>query len=213
MDTPVDFLEMAKTMTTRRVIKSHLPLNLLPTEMLTKDDHKMIYTARNPKDAAVSVFHHFKNVHGFYGTFVDMLEGYLKGEIIYGSYFQHVDEFLRLSKMKNNLLFITYEDMVTDMPEVIRKLTKFLEISLTESDIQKVADYVHFDQMKNRKGSNFQDFAEEASKNGGGVATDFKFLRKGKKDSYKEEMPKNFVDLFNAEMAKWDSVMEIYPNF
>lgn len=175
METPVDFYEIAKSTSSQRVIKTHLPVNLLPTEMLTKSGHKMIYTIRNPKDAVVSVYHHFKNVHGYVGSFTDMLEGYLNGEIIYGSYFQHVEEYLRLSKIKQNLLLVSYEDMVTDMVKVVEQLSSFLDIPLSDTDIQKVADYVHFDKMKERKSSNFQDFAEEASSNGSGVATKFRW--------------------------------------
>lgn len=175
MDTPVDFFEIAKSTTTRRVIKTHLPVNLLPTEMLCRSDHKMIYTVRNPKDAVVSQYHHFKNVHGYVGSLTDMLDGYLDGDIIYGSYFNHVEEFLRLSKIKKNILIVQYEDMVTDMMKVVTQLNDFLGVPLSKADIGTVADYVHFDKMKDRKCSNFQDFAEEASANGCGEATKFRY--------------------------------------
>lgn len=170
----MDFFEIAKSTTTRRVIKTHLPVNLLPHEMLSLSDHKMIYTVRNPKDAVVSVYHHFKNVHGYVGSFTDMMDGYLKGEIIYGSYFNHVEEYLGLAKIKKNLLVVTYEEMVTDMVKVVRQIVDFLNLSFSDSDIEKVADYVHFDKMKDRKSSNFQDFAEEASANGCGTPTKFR---------------------------------------
>lgn len=150
---------MDKTLA-RRVLKTHLPVNLLPTEMLTQSDHKMIYTVRNPKDAVVSVFHHFKNLHGYCGSLNDILDGYLKGEILYGSYFQHVEEYVRVAQLKKNLLFVTYEDMVTNMPKVVKEVAEYLEIKLKESDIEKVAEYVHFDQMKARKSSNFQHLVE-----------------------------------------------------
>lgn len=171
---PVDFLEMATKDPGRRVMKTHLPVNLLPTDLLSLNDHKMIYTVRNPKDAAVSVFHHYKNVNGYYGSITDMFEGYLNGEILYGSYFQHVDDYLRVSKLKKNFLMIMYEDMVSDMPAVVKRVAEFLEISLDESDIAKVADYVHFDQMKERKCSNYEDYTESSSIKGCGVATSFK---------------------------------------
>ena len=42
----------------RRVIKTHLPLQLLPPDL--KDKCKVIYVSRNPKDTAVSLFYYYK---------------------------------------------------------------------------------------------------------------------------------------------------------
>lgn len=41
----------------------------------------------------------------------------------------------------------------------------------------------------------------------------FRFLRKGKKDSHKEEMPAEYIEKFNEEMQKWKGVMELYGNY
>ena len=51
----------------RRFIKSHLPLSLLPPNLLSTA--KVIYVARNPKDAMVSFYHHHRLIesHGFIG--------------------------------------------------------------------------------------------------------------------------------------------------
>lgn len=231
MDYPFDLNSVIEEMTTSRVLKTHLPLNLLPNGMMIKsnDGHKMIYVARNPKDAVISQFHHFKNIHGYVGSLTDMMEGYLEGEILYGSYFRHVDEYVRVSKIRKNLLIVRYEDMVDDMGTVIGKLSDFLDIPLREMDKQTIAAYVHFDQMKNRKGSNHQDFVEALasakefkqvkhaiqifSKMPNNCLVISRFLRKGKRDSYKEEMPQQFVEKFNQEMKKWKGVMELYPEF
>ena len=45
-----------------RMIKSHLPLNLLPDNLL--ETFKVIYVARNMKDAAVSLYYNLKNILG-----------------------------------------------------------------------------------------------------------------------------------------------------
>ena len=40
-----------------RIIKSHLPLQLLPPSVLENPSVKIIYVTRNPRDVAVSLYH------------------------------------------------------------------------------------------------------------------------------------------------------------
>ena len=47
-------------LTGRRVIKSHLPMEMLPNDLLEKC--KVIYVAKNIKDMAVSWYHHLINL-------------------------------------------------------------------------------------------------------------------------------------------------------
>ena len=64
----------------------------------------MVYVARNPKDACVSYYHHYKHVFGdtyqFKGGFEDFAEHYKKGYVNYGSYWAHIKVRLLL---KHNL--------------------------------------------------------------------------------------------------------------
>merc|ERR1711936_1485970 len=57
-----DSIEHANKMTGRRVIKSHLPFELLPPKLL--ETCKVIYVCRNPKDTAVSYYHHSMLIPG-----------------------------------------------------------------------------------------------------------------------------------------------------
>ena len=59
--------EMLKDQDERRFIKTHLPLSLLPPSLLSTA--KVIYVARNPKDAMVSFYYHHRLIksHGFVG--------------------------------------------------------------------------------------------------------------------------------------------------
>lgn len=62
-----------------RFIKSHLPLSLLPPSLL--DTCKVVYVARDPRDAVVSFYHlnrQFK-VRGYIGDFKTYWNYFIKG--------------------------------------------------------------------------------------------------------------------------------------
>jgi len=70
-------MEIVNGMDSPRYIKTHLPLNLLPQELLTKRP-KIIYVARNPKDQCVSFYHHRVLIEGYKGTVDDFVDEYVQ---------------------------------------------------------------------------------------------------------------------------------------
>jgi len=63
-----------------RVIKSHLPLYLLPPKLV--DTCKVVYVARNPKDVIVSFYHHHRLIplHDYHGDFEEFANYFLNDE-------------------------------------------------------------------------------------------------------------------------------------
>ena len=53
--------------------------------------------------------------------------------------------------------------MKKDLPEVIRRTACFLDKTLTDIDVQRLAEHLDFNQMKNNKAVNKEEF-EELSK-------------------------------------------------
>lgn len=78
-----------------RIIKSHLPINLLPNELWTVNP-KIIYTAINAKDTAIFLYHHYRGIRGHNGTIDQFLDAFLKEKLFYGDYFGHVHDFMRV---------------------------------------------------------------------------------------------------------------------
>ena len=148
-----DPIEHANKMTGRRVIKSHLPLEFLPPRLL--DTCKVIYVCRNPKDTAVSYYHHNLLVpgHSFIGTFQQFLQFFKEGLHTYGSYWQHL-----LGGWKNrthpNLKFLWYEDMKEDQMGVIEDLCTFLHHPLSAEQKETLVDHVKFSNMKKNPNTN-----------------------------------------------------------
>lgn len=61
-----------------RFIKTHLPISLLPPKLL--DTAKVVYVARDPRDVAVSSYHHSRlfKVINFPGPFKDFWNLFVK---------------------------------------------------------------------------------------------------------------------------------------
>lgn len=67
---PITGMLEAMPTSTPRFIKTHIPMSLLKPNLL--DTAKMVYVARDPRDVAVSYYHHsklFMNDSNFKGTF------------------------------------------------------------------------------------------------------------------------------------------------
>jgi hypothetical protein len=62
--------EDIEKMPSPRFIKTHLPAQLLPDQLWTVKP-KIVYIRRNPKDTAVSYYHHHRLLQGFTGNRVD----------------------------------------------------------------------------------------------------------------------------------------------
>ena len=59
-----------------RLIKTHLALELLPAGLLTTTA-RVIYVSRNPRDAVVSFYHHWRILEGFTGSFDTFFQAFI----------------------------------------------------------------------------------------------------------------------------------------
>lgn len=61
-----------------RFIKSHLPICFLPKQLWIAKP-KIVYVTREPKDAAISFYHHYFNLYKYCGTKEEFLDLFLTG--------------------------------------------------------------------------------------------------------------------------------------
>jgi len=179
----------------QRFIKTHMPISALSPSLL--ETSKVIYVARNPKDTMVSYYHHHKHIkgHGFVGDFHTFVKRFMKDQLIVSPYFKHVEEAWQL-RNNPNLLFIFFEDMKKDQRAIIDKVCKFLEVSLTDAEIEKLLDHLDFKNFKKNQAVNL-----EWGKEFGAVSQEGSFIRKGAVGGYKEEF-KNHPEL-EQEFENW----------
>ncbi len=139
--------ENAKQMKSQRILKSHLPLCLLPVDLLDKS--KAVFCLRNPKDTIVSFYHYEKLVkmHNFSGDFETYFDLFMDNLVVYSPYWELV---LNAWKLKDhpNLCLLFYEDMKKDLKGNIRRLASFLQKDLTDNQIQDLVEHLSFETMK-----------------------------------------------------------------
>ncbi|ELW66387.1 sulfotransferase 1A1 [Tupaia chinensis] len=148
-------LEVLKDMAAPRLIKTHLPLALLPQTLLD-EKVKVVYVARNAKDVAVSYYHfyHMAKVHPEPGTWDEFLEKFMAGEVSYGSWYQHVQEWWELSHT-HPVLYLFYEDMKENPKREIQKILEFVGRPLPEKTVDHIVQHTSFTEMKKNPMTNY----------------------------------------------------------
>ncbi|CAN8000568.1 unnamed protein product [Ixodes hexagonus] len=109
------------------------PGSAIKTHMLYDQDRvskqaKYIYVARNPYDCCVSFYNHYKlfPLYQFEdGTFDQFFEQFMRGEVDFGDYFDHLLSWYA-HRDEPNVLFMTYEDLKQDTRFWVQKIADFL---------------------------------------------------------------------------------------
>ncbi|XP_075815084.1 sulfotransferase 2A1-like [Microtus pennsylvanicus] len=162
-----------------RLISSHLPFHLFPKSFFSSKA-KMIYVIRNPRDVLVSgyFFFHKTNLVKNPGSLLEYFEWFLKGNVIYGSWFEHTRAWLSMRE-RDNFLLLSYEDLKQDTRGTIEKICDFLGKKLEKDELDLVLKYSSFQVMKENKMSNLSIVPEDVVTNG------LKLMRKGTTGDWK----------------------------
>ncbi|XP_077130102.1 sulfotransferase 1C2-like [Ranitomeya variabilis] len=138
-----------------RLMKSHLPVQLLPDSFLEKNC-KAIYVARNPKDVLVSYYYFYRMavVLPDPGTFEEFFQKFIKGQVSFGSWADHVKDWWKM-RQHRDILYLFYEDMIEDLKREIRRVMKFLGKELSEDIVEKIYQSTTFKAMKENHMANY----------------------------------------------------------
>lgn len=187
---------VAKTLPPR-LLKTHLPLALLPQDLLDKKV-KMIYVARNAKDVVVSYYHFYRmaKVHPDPGTWEEFLEKFMAGEVSYGSWYQHVQEWHEL-RHTHPLLYLFYEDIKEDPKREVKKILEFLGRSLPEETVDHIVQQTSFKEMKKNSMANYSMIPTEIMDHSISA-----FMRKGIAGDWKTTFTVAQNERFDAHYAE-----------
>jgi len=166
-----------------RLYATHLPFDMAPKQLSQKG--RVVCVLRNPKDCAVSFYHFYRmnKILGPYeGPWEDFLEGFCRGEIDYGSYFDFVKSWWS-RRHQANILFVRYEEMKKTPGEHVKKMAEFLGKSLSQSTIDLIVEKTSFQSMKSNPHTN-----PSRSKQGADIFRQdigVEFMRKGEMSDWK----------------------------
>ncbi|XP_013421103.1 sulfotransferase 1C2 [Lingula anatina] len=184
-------------MASPRILASHLPRHLLPPDVWRKQI-KVILVTRNPKDVAVSFYNFMKGIKDFEytGPWESYFPIFTQGKVPYGSWFDHTKEMCKGVDSNANCLFLTYEEMLKDLPAAVKKINSFLGFERSDAFLEEVAQKCTFSSMKR---------SEEAGGLNKYLKDGHRFFRKGQVADWKNwftvAQNEEFDELYNAKMS------------
>ncbi|CAK1545180.1 unnamed protein product [Leptosia nina] len=175
-----------------RFIKSHLPLSLLSPKLL---DSKVVYVARDPRDAAVSFFYLCKSVRtmGFNGEFKEFWKLFISDLHYWTPFFEHLKEAWE-KRHHPNLIFLFYEDLKKDLNGVVRTVADFLGKKYNDEEIATLCDHLDIKNFKYNKSVN-----NDIMKDLGFMYPKEEFIRKGNTGGWRDY----FDEEMTVEADKW----------
>ncbi|KAK3607565.1 hypothetical protein CHS0354_011101 [Potamilus streckersoni] len=174
-----------------RVFFTHLPFNLLPRDILVKNC-KLMFCLRNPKDQAVSYFHHTKGIklYEYDGKWENYLDMWLEGKIDYGNWFDYVQQLEKAIENHPDLpIHLTFfEDIKENPVREIKRLSQFLNLNISDQVVHEIALKTDFNTMAGNKNVHRPAFFHN----------DFNMLRKGQVGDWKNWFTVAQSELFDS---------------
>ncbi|XP_022076295.1 sulfotransferase 1C2 [Acanthochromis polyacanthus] len=148
-------LDLLRTMDPPRVIKTHLPFQLVPLGFW-ENKCKTIYVARNAKDNLVSYYYFdlMNMTQPEPGPFDGYVTKFMQGELSWGSWYDHVKGYWE-EREKKNILYLFYEDMKENPRREVVRIMKYLDLSVSDEVIDRIVDLTSFKKMKENPMANY----------------------------------------------------------
>mmetsp|Transcript_46786 Transcript_46786/g.151930 ORF Transcript_46786/g.151930 Transcript_46786/m.151930 type:complete len:368 (-) Transcript_46786:51-1154(-) len=190
----------------RRVFKTHAVAALAPwrggaTEEGIPRGAGVIVVTRNPKDAAVSYFHHGRDTvqYRYTGDWAHFLHAiFLPGLVDFGDFWSwHGTWWRARAKLPpDRLLWISYEEMQADLPAVVRRIAAFVGVPATEEVVRAVVAGASFGIMRKDWSALEQEQLQQT-----GVVTKKNHVRQGRSGAWREAMSEADSDAIDAAHA------------
>ena len=178
-----------------RIIKTHLPLELMKDNIDKMPNMKIIQTIRNPKDTLVSYFHqlsgHVRGQASFTGSWDDFFHLFKIRKLPNWDLFDFTLAWYKYHQSRENSLILIYEEMKQDLRGHILKIASFLGVKLSDKVIDYITEKTTFQNMAKDPKYNMTDHADPKNVD----TSKPKFMRKG--------IVGNWVEYFSQEQSDY----------
>ncbi|XP_008068341.1 bile salt sulfotransferase-like [Carlito syrichta] len=190
-----------------RLLSSHLPIHLFPKSIFNSKA-KIIYLVRNPRDVLVSGYFFWNSV-----TFVkrsksleQYFEWFIQGNVIYGSWFDHIRGWMSMRK-RNTFLLLSYEELKQDTRKTVEKICQFLGKKLEPEELNLVLKNSSFQAMKENKMSNYSLLNDTS------LADNLSIMRNGTSGDWKNHFTVAQAEAFDklCQEKLADLPQELFP--
>jgi hypothetical protein len=128
-----------------RIIKTHLPTSLCPYS----EQAKYIYVTRHPVSCFASIVDYNRTLLGPLSPGVDALVAWFCSDRMYWlPWPEHVDGWWRWAQSRENVLFVHFEEMVSDFAATLDRVAAFLGYRLTDEEKKLISDKCSFRYMR-----------------------------------------------------------------
>jgi hypothetical protein len=137
-----------------RILKTHVPVSLVPASALTNGASKIILAIRNPKDVAVSYFYFHQLCpdfgENFRVEFSEFAEMFRAGYVHWGSWARHVSDWWTSARGRPNVFPVFYEETKRNPHQAVRDLAQFLGVDVSADDVDGIVETSSFKNVKER---------------------------------------------------------------
>ena len=121
----------------------------------------------------------------------------MSGQIEFGMWHEHVRGWWEVSKERDDILYLFYEDFIADQESYIQKVADYLGVQLSPEEMKRLMEVTAFSSMKDNKATNYSQGRREGNP---------PFMRKGKVgdwvDTFSEEQTRRFDALYQKEILE-----------
>lgn len=158
-------LPEVEAQTHRRFLKTHLPVDAL----VFSQRAKYVYIGRDGRDVVWSLYNHHSNANQFWYDALNNTPGRVGPPIErppadirrywrewldrdgfpFWPFWENVRSWWALREQGlPNVMFVHFEDLKRDMPGMMRRIARFLEIAIDESRWDRIVEFCSFEWMK-----------------------------------------------------------------
>ncbi|XP_069132472.1 sulfotransferase 1E1-like isoform X3 [Argopecten irradians] len=148
-------IEELNALPSPRILNTHLRLSNLPEQFIEKKC-KFVFVMRNPKDTAVSMYHHFSaegSAFAYRGSFSDFLSMFMSGVVPHNNWTDYITGWEKDLAMNPDIPYhiIHYENLKQDPVREIKTLASYLDVTCTDDFVDDVVEKCSFRNLKKGK--------------------------------------------------------------